>query len=331
MAHPNKVQTTPYEDKNPDNIPQPTTVKTKRGEAADPLQKGKPSTIETTKGGAADPFLKGKPSASTRGNKRMSPSFPEQPGEGAGVNLLSPNTPFTEYSTSSTTVGSVGRSAKQIILDQVIHSERHQNNISLVYRETLRSMIKLFAELFYINAEEKIVNIKSIHGNPERTIAKLKQETNIILPIISVNQTVSEDDLTRRKTEYTLIVESWWDDTKKRAYRVVSMAPRAVNIKYSVNVWAKYNSDLDQITEQVRRMFFPSADVATTYSSLNQAFLTEEVDQSAVNIGDKEDRILRKAFMIDVETYIPTAKYLVTSTGQIEKIKSEMFVTKNIE
>ena len=259
------------------------------------------------------------------------PIFPTPPGAGAGTYLLSPNNPFSEYTPSSVTVGGAGRPAKEIILAQIIASNRSQNNISSVYKETLRTMIKLFNKLFYINAEDQVVSIKCVHGNPERTIAKLKQETNIILPILSVNQTTSEDDANRRKTDYTLVFESWWDNTKKRAYRVVSVAPRAVNIRYNVNVWSKYNSDMDQITEQVRRNFFPSMDITTTYSNLTQAFLTEEVNESSLDMGDKEDRILRKSFHVNVQTYIPTPKYLVTSTGEIEKLNVDSFVTDKIE
>jgi len=116
----------------------------------------------------------------------------------------------------------------------------------------------------------------------------------------------------------------------KRAYRVVSMAPRAVKIKYTIYSWAKYKSDLDQLAEQIRTKFFPSLDIPTTYSEFNPAFLTEEIDQTSVDLGDKEDRILRKAFGIEIHTYIPTAKYLVTSTGEIEKVGQDVILTGNI-
>jgi hypothetical protein len=40
--------------------------------------------------------------------------------------------------------------------------------------------------LAYIDSELNVVRVKCVHANPERTIAKLKQENNIILPIISI-------------------------------------------------------------------------------------------------------------------------------------------------
>ena len=237
--------------------------------------------------------------------------------------------PLVETTPTSATA-SPGRPAKEIILNQIMASERNQNKISLVYKDTLRTMIRTFNELFYIDSENKIVGITCMHGNPERTIAKLKQETNIILPIISITQTVSEDDTGRRRTDYTMVQEKWWDEVKQRAYRIVSLAPRAVNIKYSINVWTKYQSNMDQITEQIRSKFFPSIDLNTEENSLVQAFLEEELDQSSVDIGDKSDRILRKAFGVDVQTYIPSANYLVTSTGEIEKFTTEVAITDKI-
>ena len=92
----------------------------------------------------------------------------------------------------------------------------------------------------------------------------------------------------------------------------------------------RYKSDLDQITEQIRTKFYPSLDIPTTYSDFNPAFLVEEIDQTSVDLGDKEDRILRKAFGIQIQTYIPTAKYLITSTGEIEKVGQDVVLTGNI-
>jgi hypothetical protein len=237
--------------------------------------------------------------------------------------------PLIETTPTSAVVYS-GRTAKKIILSQIIASEKNQNNISSVYKETLRTMIRIFNDLFYIDSENKVVGITCMHGSPERTIAKLKQETNIILPIISITQTTSDDDVKRRKTNYTLVQEKWWDETKQRAYRIVSFAPRAVNIQYSINVWTKYKSNMDQITEQIRTKFFPGLDINTEQSTLTQAFLTEELDESTVDIGDQTDRVLRKSFNVDVQTYIPSAKYLVTSTGQIEKFSTEAVITNKI-
>ena len=238
--------------------------------------------------------------------------------------------PMLESFTDSASGFTTARSAKTIILNQILASERNQSKISLVYKETLREMIRIFGELFYINEEQEIVPIKCIHGSAERTIAKLKQETNIILPVLSVTQTISTDDKSRRKTDYTLVHNVQWDEIRQRAYRIVSIAPRSINILYAINVWTKYKSDMDQITEQIRLKFSPSLDIGTTYSTFNQAFLLQEQDQSSLDLGDKEDRLLRKTFEVQVQTYIPSGKYLVTSTGQIEKVVTEAEITGKI-
>ena len=112
-----------------------------------------------------------------------------------------------------------------------------ESNISHTYKETLRTMIASFNDVGYIDGEDNFQNIRCIHANAERAIAKLKQDNNIILPIISISQTISENDTSRRRYESLIVNEKWWDNDKNRAYRVVSLAPRAVTIRYSLNIW----------------------------------------------------------------------------------------------
>ena len=107
-----------------------------------------------------------------------------------------------------------------------------KNNISFLYRESLRSMITSFNDVGYIDSEEKFNSIKVIHANAERAVAKLKQENNLILPIISIGQTVSDNDSERQKNESLLVHEKYWDEKKHRAYRILSLAPRAVNVRF---------------------------------------------------------------------------------------------------
>ena len=92
-----------------------------------------------------------------------------------------------------------------------------KSNISFIYRESLRSMIAAFNDVGHFNSEDEFVNIKCIHGNAERAIAKLKQENSIILPMISVSQTISENDDERRRYESVLVHEKYWDEEKHRA------------------------------------------------------------------------------------------------------------------
>jgi len=194
-----------------------------------------------------------------------------------------------------------------------------ENNISFIYKELLRSMIASFSELGYISSEENFIKIKCVHANAERTIAKLKQDNNIILPIVSISQTISNNNKNRRRAENVLVQEKYWDEEKNRAFRVLSFAPRAVDVMYQLNIWTKYMSDMDQILEQVRLKFNPDMEVPTKYSTLMKAYIDTEEDSGKLTAEDKEDRIIQKTINIVVEAYIPSPKFLVTSSGKIEK------------
>jgi hypothetical protein len=198
-----------------------------------------------------------------------------------------------------------------------------KDNVSFVYRESLRSMIASFNDVGYISSEDKWTDVKCIHANAERAIAKLKQENNIILPIISIGQTVSDNDTNRQKTESLLVNEKYWDKDKQKAIRVLSLAPRAVNVRYQINVWCKYMSDMDQILEQIRLKFNPEMQVPTEFSTLAKAYMDSEEDVGSVTGADKEDRILKKTMNVVLRTYIPSPKFLYTSTGKIEEFKLE--------
>jgi len=196
-----------------------------------------------------------------------------------------------------------------------------KSNISFIYRESLRSMIASFNDIGYFDAQDKFVDVKCIHGNAERAIAKLKQENSIILPMLSISQTISDNDDTRRRYESVLVNEKYWDKEKHRAVRVLSLAPRPVNVRYQLNIWCKYMSDMDQILEQVRLKFNPEMNVPTKYSTLAKAFLESEDAVGSMTAQDKDDRVLKKTMNITFRTYIPSPKFLVTSTGEIEEFK----------
>jgi len=197
------------------------------------------------------------------------------------------------------------------------------NNIPLFYRESLRYMISKLGTLGYIDSETHLIDIKCIHANPERTIAKLKQENNIILPIISINQNSSDNADNRRRNSPILLNESFWSEEKKRAFRIISLAPRAVDIEYGINIWAKYKANLDQIVEQIRLMFNPHLIVKNSYTNVAQAYIDQESDNSTFETSDRQDRIIRRTFTVKLEGYIPNPKFLVTSTGEIEEINAE--------
>lgn len=210
------------------------------------------------------------------------------------------------------------------VRSKIFKMTQAKSNISFVYRESLRSMIAMFNDIGHFNSEDEFVDIKCIHGNAERAIAKLKQENSIILPMLSIAQTTSDNDDERRRYESVLVHEKYWDEEKHRAIRILSLAPRPVNIKYQLNIWCKYMADMDQILEQVRLKFNPEMNVPTKYSTLAKAFLESEDDIGSATANDKDDRVIKKTLNITLRTYIPSPKFLVTSTGEIEEFNIEV-------
>ena len=209
--------------------------------------------------------------------------------------------------------------AKRVVAQRTTVS----NNIPLYYREVLRYLISELGNLAYIDSELNVVKVKCVHSNPERTIAKLKQENNIILPIIAINQNTSDNADKRRRTSNQIINESFWSKKKKRAFRILSVAPRPVDIQYGINIWAKYKANLDQLVEQIRLLFNPSLTISTAYSNSSVAFIEQESDNSTVEVSDRKDRIIRRTFLVKFETYIPNPKFLITSTGEIEEFNTD--------
>jgi len=207
-----------------------------------------------------------------------------------------------------------------------------QQHISEAYKETLRFMISMFSAFKVKTPEEEIRAVRCFYANAERAIAKINNENNINLPVITISHEGTDDDDNRRRNNTNLVVDSVWDDTKKRAFRVVSMAPKPVNISYGIHVWTKYKEDMDQLSEQIRLLFSPNMVVTTKYSNSTAAFIKSENEESSLDVGDRQDRILRKTFKVNVEGYIPYPKYLITSTGEIESfnVDTEILVDPNV-
>ena len=186
-----------------------------------------------------------------------------------------------------------------------------------VYKESLRSMIYSFGNLYYIDGNGNRLRVKTTHGNPERIAGKLKVDNTLILPMITVVETKTTPDLDRGRYQ-SIIIEKAWDRTKLRATRVLSLPPRPINISYEINIWAKYMSDLDMLRSTIFSRFNPDVSIVTKYSAYNKAFITNERNVGNVEAANADDRILKKTFEVTLETYIPTPKFQVTNTGQIK-------------
>lgn len=186
-----------------------------------------------------------------------------------------------------------------------------------VYKESLRSMIYSFGNLYYIDGNGNRLRVKTTHGNPERIAGKLKVDNTLILPMITIVETKTTPDLDRGRYQ-SIIIEKAWDPTKLRATRVLSLPPRPINISYEINIWAKYMSDLDMLRSTIFSRFNPDVSIVTKYSAYNKAFITNERNVGNVEAANADDRILKKTFEVTLETYIPTPKFQVTNTGQIK-------------
>ena len=207
---------------------------------------------------------------------------------------------------------------------EIFKMTQAEHNISFVYKETLRAMLASFNDIGYINSENQFIDVKCIHANAERAVAKIFQDNNLILPILSIAQTTTDNDAQREKYESLLVHEKVWDEDKQRAIRVLSLAPRAVNIRYTLNIWGKYLADVDQLLEQIRLKFNPEMAVPTPMSTMTRARIDSEENSTNFEAPDKEDRLIKKTISITVRTYIPNPKFLITSTGKIEKYVGEI-------
>jgi hypothetical protein len=201
---------------------------------------------------------------------------------------------------------------------------KQQQLIGSYYKDVLRFMLSKFDSLVTLNSEDEITKVRSINATAERTVAKLYQENNIVLPLISISQDISTDDPDRIRPNFSVIPKKYWDSKRKRALRVVSYPPRAININYGINIWTKYKEDLDQVAEQVRLLFAPGLRIVTSKNNSTLAFIDREDDNSSLLLGDREDRILRKSFLISIEGYLEYPEYLITSTGQVKEFNIDL-------
>jgi len=232
----------------------------------------------------------------------------------------------TEYSGTPTVASA--RSARIKFRSYLLKATQNSTLSPFVYKDILRALIVTFGNLHYLDGENKLTRVKSVHGNPERTVAKLSQEDNIILPIVTIHQDGARDDPTKRRFDDVMIQKTEWNQDKQRAERIIGIADVPVKLVFNLNLWCKYLEDMDQLSQALRLRFNPSVILATSVSSSIKAFLISETNKSSTGTGDREDRVLRKSFAIEVEAFIPSPKFKVTSTGRMEKVVSELWISK---
>lgn len=190
--------------------------------------------------------------------------------------------------------------------------------IDNVYKESLRSMLHIFGDVYYLDGNGNRVKVNCSHGNPERVAGRLKADNTLILPMLTIVETQTDSDPERMRYQ-NLINEAGWDPEKRRAIRLLSLPPRPINITYEVNIWAKYKADMDMIRSGIFSLFSPDINIETQYSVHNKAFINSEREVGSATATDTGDRILQKAISITLETYIPSPKFFFTNTGEIKE------------
>lgn len=193
------------------------------------------------------------------------------------------------------------------------------------YREFSEEVRQLFSTVKYFDQEENKRQVAPLfYGSPERAIAKIFEERNMTLPVISFTVKELDDDEDRRKPDFNLVIETLRDEVSRKNIRVVSMAPMAVTLRFTLNVWARYTENINQIVEQIVARFNPYLQLTTKFGDSFHAHLVDVQDISSDTATDQEDRLLRKTISFDVDAYIPTRKYQVTNTGEIHTVYLEL-------
>jgi hypothetical protein len=200
-----------------------------------------------------------------------------------------------------------------------------------VLEETLRQMIHIFGNIWYLDPNNNKVKIHCSTSKMDRVTGKNTQENTLVLPYITVNEAGITYSDGRRRSANLLISESFWDAKEKRAKRVLSLPPIAVDINYEINIWSKFVEDLDTIRLSIFSLFNPDLTIRTKFSDLNRSFIESETDISDYQATDTADRTLKKTITIKVETYLPAPKFLYTNSGQLVSFNAQFEVFNQID
>mgnify|MGYP001295565293 FL=1 len=193
------------------------------------------------------------------------------------------------------------------------------------YRNYTKSLMERL-NVYIFNAQNERIKISTIYANPERAIAKIHEDRNLTLPLMSLAIGDIEENVSIRKPDVQLTTYKFFDVETQRAYRIVKQASKAVALQFQLTLWTKYTEDMNQMVEEVQMMFQPSMAIPTEDEAENKAFLLDVLDMSSVQAADKQDRLLRKRVTLRVEAYIPGRQYLYSNTGRIKEIINSEFV-----
>jgi hypothetical protein len=210
--------------------------------------------------------------------------------------------------------------------------ERENKNFRSLefYRKTSRALLNIFSDGQILGADNEIQTVDCVYANYERAIAMLFKNRNLTLPMMTLAISDNIEDLERRKPNTN--IEFWTiHDKKTRRYtRVAAMAPKAVKVSYQLHLWSRYVEDMNQLIEYVNDKFRPQLRVGTDFFTAAPAFITATSDNSVLTVPDREDRIIKKTVTFEVETWMPTRKYMIQSNGEIREMRYEVELKTDI-
>jgi hypothetical protein len=236
--------------------------------------------------------------------------------------MTSKKTNYTESIVTSSTISSSSYVPPQITM------RRWMDNIARTSPpnkfSALRNAYKAFKNFMndnvhFYNSEDELIRVPCIVANQERAIAKINQEKNLILPILSLSLEEVDEDEDRRKYGDLITYQTYWDTQELRAQRIISEAPKQISLTFSLNLWAKYMSELVQVSELIEFMFRPNLEIKNPHAYNTKYFLEASSDISTKNATDGDNRIIRKTFQITCDTYAYGPRFRITNTGEIEE------------
>lgn len=210
--------------------------------------------------------------------------------------------------------------------------ERENKNFRSLefYRKTSRELLNIFSDAQIIGSDNEIQPVTVSYANYERAIAMLFKARNLTLPQMTLAISDTVEDFERRKPNTD--IEFWTIRDKKsmRYTRVAAMSPKAVKVSYQLNLWARYVEDMNQLIEYVMNKFRPQLRVETDFLTNAPAFITAISDNSTLTVPDREDRIIKKTVTFEVETWMPTRKYMIQSNGAIREMRYDVELKTDI-
>ena len=193
-----------------------------------------------------------------------------------------------------------------------------QSNITGFYKAVLRNLKNLFGGFSILDSQGELKPVKCVHGLTERAIAAQHKANTITLPLISIYQERNSSEKSQQRFNPNYSTEKVWDDKKQRAIRIVSLVPKPISVEYKLSIWATYSEHLDQLAEQVQRLFNPFIEVNLPFTKYGIILLSQDFNEVELEVADQEDRTLIRSYTVTVETHLPSPKYLMTNTGLIE-------------